>query len=248
MHLHCSQHDMRPVAGRTVSACNIIRNIDTYLSAYTFRTRPCKTLRRDSRFHQRLLTRNLAKPGTGRVPFQGRTAVTSLGAVSGWGMKDQKGVAFKKITPLQPDAAYLSIWVRPTLNPNQFDDVEKSEQPYLSVHADRLCSKKRSRRNCAKQSTVLAIAKCTIIETLCIAHESRTCALTKGLAPGRAAMICEKNRSMRLSAAKGCCGAHMWSCTHGMGDKMQVAVHWYHATLGHCQAISGHATSSKSSL
>ena len=98
---------MRSVAGRTVSTRNSTGNIETHLSAYTFRTRPCNTLRRDSRFHQRLLTRNLAKLGTGRVPFQGRMAVTSLGAVSGWGMKDQNGVAFRKITPLQPDAAYL---------------------------------------------------------------------------------------------------------------------------------------------
>lgn len=75
-------------------------DMETYLSAYTFRTRACKILRRDSRFHHRFLTRNLARRGTGKVPFQGRMAVTSLGAVSGWGMKDQNGVAFRKITPL----------------------------------------------------------------------------------------------------------------------------------------------------
>ena len=79
---------------------NSTGDMATYLSAYTFRTRPCKILRRDSRFHHRFLTRNLARRGTGKVPFQGRMAVTSLGAVSGWGMKDQNGVAFRKTTPL----------------------------------------------------------------------------------------------------------------------------------------------------
>lgn len=71
-----------------------------YLSAYTLRTRLCRMRRLDSRFHHRFFTRNLARLGTGRVPFQGRMAVTSLGAVSGWGMKDQNGVAFRKMTPL----------------------------------------------------------------------------------------------------------------------------------------------------
>ena len=79
---------------------NSTSTMETYLSAYTFRTRLCKILRCDSRFHHRFLTRNLARRGTGKVPFQGRMAVTSLGAVSGWGMKDQNGVAFRKITPL----------------------------------------------------------------------------------------------------------------------------------------------------
>ncbi len=83
-----------------INTCNRASDMETYLSAYTFRTRLCKILRRDSRFHHRFLTRNLARRGTGKVPFQGRMAVTSLGAVSGWGMKDQNGVAFRKITPL----------------------------------------------------------------------------------------------------------------------------------------------------
>ena len=81
-----------------------------YLSAYTLRTKLCRTRRRDSRFHHRFLTRNLARRGTGRVPFQGRMAVTKRGAVSGWGMNDQNGVAFRKMTPLH-DNHHLAVRV-----------------------------------------------------------------------------------------------------------------------------------------